>query len=229
MQLQATEARTGARPCRLETPGRVPYGEALRLQRELSRRRLAGEIPDVLLLLEHPHVVTLGRNASRENLIATPELLEQRGVEVHATDRGGDVTYHGPGQLVGYPVLDLRPDRMDIVRYVHDVEEVLIRTLGDFGIEARRREGRRGVWVEDAKIAAVGIRISRWITSHGFALNVSTDLDYFDLIVPCGLRGCPVTSMERVLGRPVAPEGVLETLPDRFGEVFERKMVVSRA
>ena len=223
--------------------GLVPYDEALTLQRELVDARKADRIPDTLLLLEHPHVLTLGVRASKAlspaneagtwpNVIATADRLAALGVTVYETGRGGDVTYHGPGQVVGYPIVDLRPDRQDVHRYVRDLEEVLIRTCGDYGIAAKRIAGLTGAWVEGLprgpeKVAAIGVRISRWITSHGFALNVNTALDYFGLIVPCGIRDRGVTSLEVLIGRPVAIADVEERLIAHFAEVFAR--TVARA
>jgi lipoyl(octanoyl) transferase len=203
--------------------GVVPYGEALALQRTLVEQRRAGLIGDTLLLLEHPHVITLGvrGDGGRSHLLATPETLAARGVEVHETGRGGDITYHGPGQLVGYPVFDLRPDRCDVHRYVRDLEEVLIRTASDYGIEARRIAGLTGVWVGDGKVAAIGVRIARWITSHGFALNVTTDLDYFKLIVPCGIADRGVTSFSRLLDRHIAMAEVGSRVAEHFANVFD--------
>ncbi len=204
--------------------GTLPYGEALALQRDLVEDRRAGRIPDTLLLLEHPHVLTLGvrGDGGRSHILATPEALAERRVEVHETGRGGDITYHGPGQLVGYPILDLRPDRCDVHRYVRDVEEVIVRTAADYGISAGRVEGLTGVWVGREKLAAIGIRIGRWITSHGFALNVTTDLDYFGLIVPCGIADRGVTSLARLLGRPVERSDVEDRLVRHFAAVFGR-------
>jgi lipoyl(octanoyl) transferase len=204
----------------------VPYTEALELQRELVERRRAGDIPDQLLLLQHPPVITLGvktRN-DRSHVRATPEELEQAGVEIFETGRGGDVTYHGPGQLVGYPILDLRPDRCDVHQYVRDLEEALIRAAGTFGVTSHRSEGLTGVWVGNEKLAAIGVRISRWITSHGFAFNVTTELAHFDLIVPCGIRGKGVTSLTRLLGRPIAMVEVEDAVASAFAEVFTRRL-----
>src|SRR5213593_1522669 len=186
--------------------GVVPYADALELQRALVEDRRANRVGDLLLLVEHPHVLTLGvrGDGGRGHILVTAEALAARGVEVHETGRGGDVTYHGPGQIVGYPILDLKPDRCDVHRYVRDLEDVLIRTAADFGIGAQRVPGLTGVWVGREKLAAIGVRLSRWITSHGFALNVSTDLEYFNLIVPCGIADRGVTSVERLLGQPVA-------------------------
>ena len=185
------------------------YQEALELQASLVERRRRGEIPDTLLLLEHPHVITLGSAGGRDHLLLSPGELSARGIEVHEAGRGGDVTYHGPGQLVGYPILDLKPDRKDLHAYLRSLERVLIGALASFGVEAGRDEGATGVWVRRAKVAAIGIRVSSgWITSHGFAVNANTDLSYFDAIVPCGLHGRPVTSLTRLLRREVAPAAV---------------------
>jgi len=200
----------------------VPYTEALALQRSLVEDRRAGRIGDTLLLLEHPHVLTLGvrGDGGRSHILATDEALASRGIEVHETGRGGDITYHGPGQLVGYPIVDLNPDRRDVHRYVRDLETVLIRTAADYGIEAGRVEGLTGVWVGDDKLAAIGVRIARWITSHGFALNVSTDLDQFNLIVPCGISDRGVTSLARLLRRPVSMAEVEFRVIEHFVNVF---------
>jgi lipoyl(octanoyl) transferase len=202
--------------------GVVPYPEALALQRSLVDDRRAGRIPDTLLLLEHPHVLTLGvrGDGGRSHILVTADALAARGVSVYETGRGGDITYHGPGQLVGYPIVDLRPDRCDVHRYVRDLEEVLIRTAADFGVEATRVEGLTGVWVGRDKLAAIGVRIARWITSHGFALNVSTNLDYFDLIIPCGIADRGITSLERLLGRTVELDAVQAAVRSHFGKVF---------
>jgi lipoyl(octanoyl) transferase len=183
--------------------GRVGYDDALALQREAVAARAAGRGPDRLFLLEHPDVVTIGRAGSAAHVLIDPESARRAGVAVVETDRGGDVTYHGPGQLVGYPVLRLPDDRRDLHRYLRDVEGALIDALAEFGVAAGRSEGRTGVWVGGAKIAAIGVRVSRWVTSHGFALNVSTDLDRFRWIVPCGIAGCRVTSLERQIRRRV--------------------------
>ena len=205
--------------------GVVPYAEGLELQRELVERRKAGEISDQLLLLEHPPVITLGvktRN-DRSHVVATPQALEDEGVEVFESGRGGDVTYHGPGQLVGYPILDLRPDRCDVHRYVRDLEEVLIRTAATFGITAGRMPGLTGAWVGDEKLAAIGVRIARWVTSHGFALNVSTNLSHFGLIVPCGITDKGVTSLEKLVARPVPMADVEAAVTEAFCAVFDAK------
>lgn len=208
--------------------GVVEYTDALALQTTLVEERRAGEIPDTLLLLEHPPVITLGvkTRGSRAHVVASPDALATAGVAVYETGRGGDVTYHGPGQLVGYPILDLRPDRCDVHRYVRDLEEALIRAVGRFGVAAGRVEGLTGVWVgppgREDKIAAIGIRISRWITSHGFALNVSSTLDHFKLIVPCGIADHGVTSIERVTGRAVAMADVMDAVAQAMDGVFGR-------
>ena len=202
--------------------GVVPYGEALALQRSLVEERRAGLVGDTLLLLEHPHVITLGvrGDGGRSHLLASEETLAARGVEVHETGRGGDITYHGPGQLVGYPIFDLKPDRCDVHRYVRDLEEVLIRTAADFGVAAGRVQGLTGVWVGNEKLAAIGVRIARWVTSHGFALNVTTDLDYFKLIVPCGIADRGVTSLGRLSSRPVVMDEVRSRMVEHFANVF---------
>ena len=208
--------------------GRVPYGRGLELQAELVAERQAGRIPDQLLLLEHDPVFTLGRNARQENVLFPPEALRARGFEVFETGRGGDVTYHGPGQLVGYPILELPPERRDVHRYVRDLEELLIRTCADYGLAARRVEGLTGAWLGEQKVGAIGVRIARWVTSHGFALNVGTDLSAFDLIVPCGIRGRGVTSLERAIGRPLQIEDVMGRLTVHFAALFGQPALDSR-
>jgi lipoyl(octanoyl) transferase len=208
--------------------GLMPYAPACELQRELVEARKSNAIPDVLLFCEHPHVITLGRNGKREHLRAGDRLLAQMQVEFHATDRGGDITYHGPGQVVGYPILDLAEHRRDIRWYVEQLEETMIRATRDFGIEAHRVTGKHGIWVGTAngtaaaeeKLAALGVHLSRWVTSHGFAYNVSTDLRYFDLIVPCGIPDARATSLERILGRDTAIAGAKERLGAHFADVF---------
>lgn len=182
-------------------------------------------IADQLLLLEHPPVITRGVRAGADNVLASPDMLRQRGVEVHDARRGGDVTYHGPGQLVGYPILLLKPDRCDVHRYVRDLEEVLIRTVAGFGVRATRIEGLTGVWVGNDKLAAIGVRLSRWVTSHGFALNVTTDLDAFALIRPCGLVDRGVTSLARLTGTEVSDVAVADRVARLFAEVFDREIV----
>jgi lipoyl(octanoyl) transferase len=215
--------------CHVEQLGRLDYAAALELQRERVAARNAGEIPDTLLLLEHPHVYTLGRNARQENLLFSRERLAALGAEVFETDRGGDVTYHGPGQLVGYPILDLTRHRRDLTWYMRSLEEVFIGVASDFGVEAARLRGCPGVWVGDAKLVAMGVHVSRWITSHGFALNVSTDLSYFQHIVPCGLRNKRVTSLEKLLGRTVEMESVIDSVIGNFGRTFELEMETAKA
>ena len=202
----------------------LSYADGLALQRSLVEDRRVGKVDDLLLLVEHPHVLTLGvrGDGGRSHILAAPGALTSLGVEVHETGRGGDITYHGPGQIVGYPILDLKPDRCDVHRYVRDLEEVLIRTAGDYGIEAGRLEGLTGVWVGREKLAAIGVRIARWITSHGFALNVTTDLEFFNLIVPCGIADRGVTSLEHLLGRTVDRSDVEARLVTHFCRVFER-------
>jgi lipoyl(octanoyl) transferase len=202
--------------------GRVAYARGLELQAELVGERQAGRIPDQLLLLEHDPVFTLGRNARQENVLLSVEALRERGFEVFETGRGGDVTYHGPGQVVGYPILDLSPDRRDVHRYVRDLEEVMIRACADYGLAAGRIAGLTGTWLDREKIGAIGVRIARWVTSHGFAFNVGTDLAAFDLIVPCGIRGHGVTSLERRLGHPVPIAEAMDRLTSHFAAVFER-------
>jgi lipoate-protein ligase B len=248
--------------------GLIAYGPACDLQQKLVAARKAGAVPDVLLFCEHPHVITLGRNGKREHLRVSDHLLAQKNVEFHESDRGGDITYHGPGQIVGYPILDLSEHRRDVRWYVEQLEETMIRATGDFGVSARRSEAGHGAWVDapekksngvssgvetpeekaglmpdlkvrppkdtsgsgngksgEEKLAALGVRLSRWVTSHGFAYNVATDLRYFELIVPCGIAGKRATSLERVLGRAVRGEEVRARLAERFGEVFGRTMI----
>jgi lipoyl(octanoyl) transferase len=213
--------------------GRVAYPTALELQRTLQQMRKSDRIGNTLLLLEHPPVITLGRNARMANVVAPPEFLAQRGVELFEIDRGGDVTFHGPGQLLAYPIIDLRSfdPRIGAVEYVRRLEEVLIRTCGDYGIGTQRIKGLTGVWTyalpkkPEAKIAAIGVHISRGVTTHGFALNVSTDLDFFSLIVPCGIAGKPVTSMQRELQKTLALEEVATAASRNFGRVFNTQML----
>ena len=203
--------------------GVVPYADALALQRSLVEDRRAGRIGDTLLLLEHPPVLTLGvrGDGGRSHILASAETLATRSIEVHEAGRGGDVTYHGPGQIVGYPIIDLNPHRRDVHRYVRDLETVLIRTAGDYRINAHRVEGLTGVWVGNEKLAAIGVRIARWVTSHGFALNVNTYLDHFDLIVPCGIADRGVTSMARLLGRSLDTAEVANRIIEQFTDVFD--------
>jgi lipoyl(octanoyl) transferase len=213
--------------------GVVKYAEALDLQKQLVEERKAGRISDQLLLLQHPAVITLGVRTrdDRSHVLATPEELERGGVEIFETGRGGDVTFHGPGQLVGYPILDLRPDRLDVHRYVRDLEEVMIQMAAAFGVRAERQQGLTGAWVavngSYEKLAAIGVRISRWITSHGFAFNVNTDLGGFDLIIPCGIDDRGVTSLEKLLGHPVPMEAVEAAAISAMSAVFERRPVES--
>lgn len=225
------------RPIEIRHLGVVPYDEAVAMQRALVEERRSGRVPDLLLLLQHPPVITIGvrahasgtkasgTEASTTNIVATPERLAELGVDVHETGRGGDVTYHGPGQIVGYPIIDLKPDRCDVHRYVRDLEEVMIRACADYGLDAGRIEGLTGTWVGAQKIGAIGVRISRWVTSHGFALNVATDLRHFDLIVPCGIRDKGVTSLERLLDRPVAMAEVESATVAAFTAVFTRRLL----
>jgi lipoyl(octanoyl) transferase len=202
----------------------VGYAEGLALQEQLVAERQRGAIPDTLLLLEHDPVFTLGRNARRENLLLPEAELRARGFELFESGRGGDVTYHGPGQIVGYPILDLGPDRRDVHRYVRDLEETMIRSCAEFGVAAGRVAGRTGCWVGNEKIGAIGVRIARWVTSHGFAFNVAGDLRPFSLIVPCGIRDAGVTSLSRLLRREVAPTGVAAALARQLAAVFEREL-----
>jgi lipoyl(octanoyl) transferase len=216
------------KPIEIRRLGIVPYAEALAWQGRLVEERRGGRIPDLLLLLEHPHVLTLGvRKESRAHVLADVSALSARGIEIHDTGRGGDVTYHGPGQLVGYPILDLKPDRQDVHRYVRDLEEVMIRTAADFGVAAGRVAGLTGAWVGSEKIGAIGVRISRWITSHGFAFNVSSDLDYFKLIVPCGITTGGVTSLARLLACDVAMSDVEAAIVRHFCAVFDRALLAT--
>lgn len=218
-------------PVTIRRLGLVPYAEALDLQKALVEDRKAGRIPDTLLLLQHPHVLTIGvkKDGGRAHILASPEHLQDLGVEVVETGRGGDVTYHGPGQIVGYPIVDLNPDRRDVHVYVRDLEEVMIRVCAAYGIRADRIKGLSGAWVGDegspggaAKIGAIGVRISRWVTSHGFAFNVNTDLAYFDLIVPCGIADRGVTSLERLTGRRHDMAEVEDRFVEAFTEAFRR-------
>ncbi len=217
--------------------GLISYSEAYALQQRLAAARKAEAMEDVLLLCEHPHVITLGRNAKRENLLVSEHVLRQKGVELHATNRGGDVTYHGPGQIVGYPILNLGAIKRDVGWYVRTLEEAMIRTTADFGLTGFRVPGKTGIWVNpvterdatEEKLAAIGVHISRWVTSHGFAYNVSTDLRYFDLIVPCGIAERKATSLEKLLSRNVALDEVKPSLAHHFAELFSfAPRVISR-
>lgn len=216
------ELATAAAACELRDLGSMRYVDAFALQQQFVERRKRGEIPDQLLIVEHPHVITMGRNGHDENLLCAPELLDRAGIEFQRTDRGGDVTYHGPGQIVGYPILDLREWKRDVMAYVRSLEQVLIDALAEFGIAAGREAGATGVWTEQGKIAAIGVHISRWVTSHGFALNVDTDLSYFRYIVPCGLTK-PVTSM-RALGCGADRDQVVAVIARCFAQVFDREV-----
>jgi lipoyl(octanoyl) transferase len=238
--------RSATRPLDVRRLGVVPYGEALELQRALVERRKRGEIPDTLLLLQHPHVLTLGvkGDGGRSHILASDARLDQLGVGVFETGRGGDVTYHGPGQLVAYPILDLDPDRRDVHRYVRDLEDVMIRVCASYGVTAGRIAGKTGAWVRvpvepasapgpaaagqrhgPEKIGAIGVRISRWITSHGVALNVWTDLEYFQLIVPCGIADLGVTSLKREIGAEIAMAEVEARFVQSFGDIFDRHIL----
>ena len=210
--------------------GTVPYGEGLELQRDLARRRITGEIDeDLLLLLEHPPVVTLGRTAKEAHIVSSPDRLRARGVEVFEVERGGDVTFHGPGQLVGYPILDLKRHRQDLHWYLRQVEEALIVALGELGIDAERHSGYTGVWTRGRKIASIGVHARDWVTWHGFALNVTTDLSYFELIVPCGIPQVQMTSVARELGCDMSMSEMSELVSRAFGQVFDLELrAVSR-
>lgn len=215
-------------PLEVRRLGTVGYAAAIDVQQRLVVERQRGEIADQLLLLEHPRVITRGVRAGADNVLASPLVLRRRGVEIHDARRGGDVTYHGPGQLVGYPIVLLKPDRCDVHRYVRDLEEVLIRAVADLGVRATRIAGLTGVWVGNDKLAAIGVRLSRWVTSHGFALNVTTDLDDFALIRPCGLADRGVTSLARLTGAAVPVAAVADCVTRRFADVFEREVVADR-
>ena len=215
--------------CHILDLGLIDYAEAWALQKRIVAARKADALEDVLLLCEHPHVITLGRNGKREHLLASERVLRQRGVEFHATDRGGDITYHGPGQIVGYPILNLAEIRRDVVWYVRTLEEAMIRATAEFGIEVGREAGKTGIWARTAsgaaeKLAAIGVHISRWVTSHGFAYNVSTDLRYFDLIVPCGISDRKPASLEKLLDRRVERAEAAPRIVRHFGGVFSLEM-----
>ena len=218
----------GDTTCWVVNLGTTDYDRASEMQGQLVEARKVRAIPDVLLLCEHPHVITLGRNSLTEHLLAGTRMLDQMGVQVHSSDRGGDITYHGPGQIVGYPILDLTEHRRDIRWYVDQLEEVMIRATHDFGIAAKRVEGQHGAWIDtpggERKIGALGVHLSRWVTSHGFAYNVSTNLRYFDLIVPCGITGKGVTSLERMLGRAVSMDEVRDRITSHFCSTFNRRL-----
>jgi lipoyl(octanoyl) transferase len=212
------------RPLVVRKLGRVRYADGLQLQARLVAQRKQGQIPDQLLLLEHEPVFTLGSSACPENVLLPRDALRERGFDVCETGRGGDVTFHGPGQVVGYPIVDLTPDRRDVHRYVRDLEEVMIRCCHDYGVAAARIPGLTGTWIAGEKVGAIGVRISRWVTSHGFALNVTTDLSAFDLIIPCGIGDRGVTSLERHLDRPVPLDDVMARLARHFAAVFDRSL-----
>lgn len=205
--------------------GLVPYADGLELQRRLVEDRKADRIPDTLLLLQHPHVLTIGvKKDGKEHILASPERLSSLNVDVFETGRGGDVTYHGPGQLVGYPIIDLNPDRRDVHKYVRDLEEVMIRVCAGYGLTADRVKGFSGAWIGDEKIGAIGVRISRWITSHGFAFNVTTNIDFFNLIVPCGIADKGVTSLAAKLGNAPSMTDVEDRFVENFAAVFDREL-----
>ncbi|MEW6376739.1 MAG: lipoyl(octanoyl) transferase LipB [Thermodesulfobacteriota bacterium] len=201
--------------------GLTDYGEAWDLQRRLWSRRVERKLPDLLLLLEHPHVITLGRRGNRSHLITSPEILEAMNIPIFHVERGGDVTYHGPGQIVVYPILDLKDYGYRLIRYVDQLEEVVLCVLRDFGIEGRKDSLNRGVWVNGEKIASVGVAIKRWVAFHGFSLNYETDLKYFDLINPCGLDGKKMTSMERILGRNIPRDKLVDRICFHFKQTFK--------
>jgi lipoyl(octanoyl) transferase len=210
--------------CLVTDLGLISYADASALQQRLAAARKAGAIDDVFLLCEHPHVITLGRNASRANLLASEHVLRQKGIELHSTNRGGDITYHGPGQIVGYPILNLANIKRDVGWYVRTLEEIMIRASADFGVTSYRVPGKTGIWVHagdtEEKLAAIGVHISRWVTSHGFAYNVSTDLRYFDLIIPCGIADRKATSLEKLLFRSVALDEVKPRLTHHLSDLF---------
>jgi lipoate-protein ligase B len=206
--------------------GLIDYKRAWDLQHDLWSRRVEGELPDLLLLLEHPHVVTLGRRGNRSNLIVSPEVLEAMKIPLFHVERGGDVTYHGPGQMVVYPILDLKEYGYRLIRYVDQLEEIILRVLGDFGIEGRRDSLNRGVWVNQEKIASIGVAIKRWVSFHGFSLNYETDLKYFDLIHPCGLKGKKMTTLTKNLGVKIDREALMERILFQFKQIFVRDWMV---
>ncbi len=220
----ATQASKFRRICEARWLGLIQYDEGLRIQESAVERLAAGEAAEQLFLLEHPHVFTLGRGADSSHILADQRHLHTNSVEVRETGRGGDVTYHGPGQLVGYPIINLKPDRCDVHRYVRDIEEVLIGTMAEFGVTGARIAGLTGVWVGNEKIGAIGVRIARWITSHGFALNVNTDLEYFKMIVPCGITDKGVTSLSRLLDRKIELSEVARIAASQFAQVFDREV-----
>ena len=206
--------------CEIWDLGLTEYGEAWELQRRLHHQRLEGEISDVLLLLEHPPTITIGKSGTLDNVLISRERLVQQGISLFFIDRGGDVTYHGPGQIVGYPIFDLRERGKDLHHYVHNLEEVILRTLRDFSIDAGRDESHPGVWVDGEEIAAIGLNVRRWVSMHGFALNVNTNLDHFTFINPCGFSDRRATSMSKILCRKISKEEVMERLVSHFYDVF---------
>jgi lipoate-protein ligase B len=214
--------RNNNKGCRIDL-GLIDYKKAWDLQHDLWSRRVGGELPDLLIFLEHPHVITLGRRGNRSYLIASQEVLDSMGIPVYHVERGGDVTYHGPGQLVVYPILNLKGYGYRLIRYVDQLEEVILRTLKDFGMEGEKDSLNRGVWVNGEKIASMGVTIKRWVSFHGLALNYKTDLSYFDLIHPCGLVGKKMTSMEKILGEKVPRERLVERMVFHFGDIFQRE------
>jgi len=216
-----------SRILRVRHLGLVPYQDALALQARVLEERQLGTIEDTLFVLQHPPVITSGRGAKVEHVLWSPQRLQEEGFDLFDTGRGGDVTYHGPGQVVVYPIIDLKPDRCDVRKYVAALEETMLQTLAEFGIEGRRVEGQRGVWVAEQKIGAVGVRISRWVTMHGFALNVTTDLNHFQAIVPCGIQGCEVTSMQNLLGVPVDVSHVETSLVNHLASWLNATPIVS--
>ena len=220
MIAEQKQASTDKREAQVLDLGLVDYQSALDLQTDLRDRRIAGEIPDTLVLLEHPPVITLGRSGNMENILVPESELTDRGIQFFHANRGGDVTYHGPGQIVGYTIMDLTSHGIDLRKHLWKLEEVLIRALEGLGVGGRRREGLTGVWVGENKIASIGIHVKRWVTMHGFALNVSPDMEHISLIYPCGIKDAAMTSVEKILGRPVSRSDVLSALREAFGQVF---------
>lgn len=212
------------RECWAYNLGRINYAEALNLQRELVALRQRESLPEILLLVEHNHVITFGRGGREVNLLSDPDSLRKAGVEVFYIERGGDVTYHGPGQLVAYPIFDLNYWKKDMHLFLRNLEEVIIQTLKEYDLQAERVKGLTGVWVGGKKIAAIGVAVKKWISLHGFALNVNTDLSYFRFILPCGIVDKPVTSMQQLLGEQVEMENLIEIVPEKFSEVFKLRI-----
>ena len=219
-------ARAMKPSCIVRALGMMDYDAAWDLQKNLQKARIAGKIPDTLLFVQHPPVYTLGRGGRAEHLLVHEQALSAKGIAFRRVDRGGDITFHGPGQLVGYFIVDLKALYLDIHRFFRDIEEILIRTLRDYGLSASRREGLTGVWVGNDKVAAIGLEVRRWVTMHGFALNVHTDLSYFEGIVPCGLSDTGVTSIEKLLGRRVRLDEVMARVVVHFEEVLDRKVIL---